>query len=96
MDKIVSKTEGYSGSDMKNFIQEACQGPVRDVMLGREQADVERLTAGDLRAMVLRDFVMASKAQKATVSPDEIKRYLEYNSKHGTSYVRAEEEEEEW
>ena len=30
--KILEKTKGYSGSDMKNLIQEACQGPVRDAM----------------------------------------------------------------
>lgn len=29
LDKVVAKTEGYSGSDMRNFIQEACQAPVR-------------------------------------------------------------------
>jgi fidgetin-like protein 1 len=32
IDKIVSKTAGYSGSDMKNLIQEACQGPVREAV----------------------------------------------------------------
>ncbi|QDZ24120.1 ATPase family AAA domain-containing protein [Chloropicon primus] len=96
MAKIVLKTKGYSGSDMKNFIQEACQGPVRDVMLGRNQEDVEMLTAGDLRPMVIKDFVMASRAQKATVSQDEIQRYLDYNSKHGTSYVNDEVNEDDW
>lgn len=30
--KVVAKTEGYSGSDMRNVIQEACQGPVREAM----------------------------------------------------------------
>lgn len=29
MDKIVLNTDGYSGSDMRNLIQEACQGPIR-------------------------------------------------------------------
>lgn len=31
--KIVSKTAGYSGSDMKNLVQEACQGPVRQAVV---------------------------------------------------------------
>ena len=31
--KVVDKTDGYSGSDMKNLIQEACQGPVREAVL---------------------------------------------------------------
>lgn len=30
MAKVVNKTAGYSGSDMRNLIQEACQGPIRD------------------------------------------------------------------
>lgn len=30
--KVVQKTDGYSGADMKNLIQEACQGPVREVI----------------------------------------------------------------
>lgn len=32
LEKVVAKTEGYSGSDMKNLIQEACQGPVREAV----------------------------------------------------------------
>ena len=30
--KVVAKTEGYSGSYMKNLIQEACQGPIREAV----------------------------------------------------------------
>jgi SpoVK/Ycf46/Vps4 family AAA+-type ATPase len=31
--KVVEKTAGYSGSDMKSVIQEACQGPVREAVM---------------------------------------------------------------
>lgn len=48
LNKIVAKTDGYSGSDMRNLIQEACQGPVRDAVarLGNRVAE---LNSSDLR-----------------------------------------------
>lgn len=39
MAKVVAKTQGYSGSDMRNLIQEACQGPIRDAGT-RESCDI--------------------------------------------------------
>ncbi len=42
-------------SDMKNLIQEACQGPLRDACKAHG-ADVSGLTAEALRPVVLRDF----------------------------------------
>ena len=73
---------------MRNFIQEACQGPVRDALSdAKEESDVARLSEKDLRPVVIRDFAVASRAQRATVSEEEIQRYSLYNSKHGTSYL---------
>ena len=40
LQKVVDKTAGYSGSDMKNLIQEACQGPVREAVLQHGAAGV--------------------------------------------------------
>lgn len=53
--KIVARTAGYSGSDMRNLIQEACQGPVRDAVASHGCA-LAQLSEADLRAVVLRDF----------------------------------------
>eukprot|EP00892_Ulva_mutabilis_P010011 jgi/Ulvmu1/7382/UM036_0042.1 len=86
--KVVEKTHGYSGADMKNLIQEACQGPVREIIHQRG-SDVSGLTEDDLRAVKLRDFKAACKAQKASVHPDEIQRYIEYNARHGASLTHA-------
>lgn len=86
LDKIVSKTEGYSGSDMKNLIQEACQGPVRDAVRAAGAA-VAALSESDLRAVVVKDFAIAARAQKASVEPREVVRYEEYNEKHGAKVV---------
>ena len=86
LDKIVDKTAGYSGSDMKNLIQEACQGPVRDAVRAAG-AGVAALSEADLRAVMLRDFAVAARAQRASVEPGEIVRYEKYNDTHGAKVV---------
>jgi hypothetical protein len=48
LDKVVSKTDGYSGSDMRHLIQEACQGPVR-CAVAEHGAAVSKLCDADLR-----------------------------------------------
>ncbi|GLI61508.1 hypothetical protein VaNZ11_003838, partial [Volvox africanus] len=83
--KIVERTAGYSGSDMKNLIQEACQGPVRDLF--RSLGNVTNVTPSDLRPVHLKDFQMACKAQKRTVSDAEVERYEKYDSQFGAKYV---------
>lgn len=44
---------------------------------------VRDLTESDLRPVQLRDFRVACQAQKASVHPDEIERYIIYDGKHG-------------
>ncbi len=57
LSKIVAKTEGYSGSDMRNLIQEACQGPVRNAMGQAAQLSaLAQLSEADLRPVNLKDF----------------------------------------
>mmetsp|Transcript_14478 Transcript_14478/g.39206 ORF Transcript_14478/g.39206 Transcript_14478/m.39206 type:complete len:493 (-) Transcript_14478:596-2074(-) len=98
LEKVVSKTDGYSGSDMRNFIQEACQAPVRDA-ISQHGSAVQQLVEADLRPIRLRDFQLASKAQKASVTREEVHRYLEYDARHGAKYVEAandEMDEDDW
>ena len=100
LDKIVEKTAGYSGSDMRNLIQEACQGPVRDAVAARGAA-IAGLSDADLRPVTLRDFQMAARAQKASVSEAEVQRYIVYNNLYGARAaggvdVDGAEDEEEW
>ena len=55
--KVVAKTAGYSGSDMRNFVQEACQGPVRNAMTKAAQlSNLMQLSEADLRPVFLKDF----------------------------------------
>ena len=52
--KIVARTNGYSGSDMRNLIQEACQGPVRNAMGQAAQLSaLAHLSEEDFQAIVL-------------------------------------------
>eukprot|EP00887_Chlorella_sp_A99_P000890 scaffold5.g890.t1 len=99
MDKLVAKTEGYSGSDMRDLVQEALQGPVRDAAHTHGQA-VTTLKEEALRPVVLRDFRNACKVQHASVQPSEIVRYEEYNSKHGARLApptdAGEEDDDDW
>eukprot|EP00775_Hariotina_reticulata_P005200 gene5200-5438_t len=94
LDKVVAKTEGYSGSDMRNLIQEACQGPVR-AAVARVGEQVAALSDADLRPVRLKDFQHAAKAQRASVTPAEILRYEEYNERHGAKYVLQQQEGQE-
>ncbi|KAL6764798.1 P-loop containing nucleoside triphosphate hydrolase protein [Haematococcus lacustris] len=86
--KITAKTQGYSGSDMRFLIQEACQGPVRDAMAEHAGA-LAQLREGDLRPVMLRDFQMAARVQKASVTASEVVRYEEYDQKHGSKDPNA-------
>ena len=76
---------------MKNLIQEACQGPVRDAVRAAG-AGVAALQEGDLRAVVLRDFAAAARAQRASVEPAEVVRYEQYNERHGAKVTAGGED----
>lgn len=80
--RIVDRTAGYSGSDMRALIAEACQGPVRDA-LAAPGAALAGLAPGDLRPVALRDFAAAARAQRPSVEEGEVARYEAYNARHG-------------
>lgn len=50
------------------------------------------LTAADLRPVVLRDFAAASRVARPSVEPGEVRRYEEYDAKHGARYSSADGE----
>ncbi len=52
---MVERTAGYSGSDMRDLLQEACAGPLRDAARATGAAFAD-LKPEDLRPVVLRDF----------------------------------------
>ncbi len=59
---VVDKTAGYSGSDMRNLIQEACQNPIRELNKQHMGSGLPTgLTARDLRPVTLKDFKVSRK-----------------------------------
>lgn len=90
---ICEKAKGYSGADMTNLCkvicyfffkpvpepsQEAAMYPIRDV------PDITNLREEDLRPIAMRDFDKAFGSIRASVSPDEVFQYEEWNSKFGS------------
>ena len=55
---------------------------------------LQTLRDDDLRPVVLRDFALAARAQRASVEPAEILRYEQYNERHGAKYVGPEDQNE--
>mmetsp|Transcript_21609 Transcript_21609/g.60057 ORF Transcript_21609/g.60057 Transcript_21609/m.60057 type:complete len:723 (+) Transcript_21609:79-2247(+) len=94
LQKIVEKTSGYSGSDMRNLIQEACQGPVRDAICGG-RLQLSSLSEADLRPVNLGDFAVAARALRRTVSDEEVLRYEAYNGAHGAKLVSQRDSQED-
>eukprot|EP00891_Asterochloris_glomerata_P000599 jgi/Astpho2/599/e_gw1.00013.73.1_t len=99
-DRLVAKTEGYSGSDMRNLIQEACQGPIRDAVAAATNcAALQHMSEADLRPVMLRDFQVAARAQRASVQTSEVQRYIDYDARHGaryTSSISNQVDEDDW
>ena len=84
LDRVVAKTDGYSGSDVRALISEACAFPVRDALAARGVgATLTGLTPADLRPVTLRDFAAAARAVRPSVEPGEVARYEAYDEKHG-------------
>jgi len=75
---IVEQTKGYSGADLRNLCAEAALNPLRGVI------DIARLTRESLRATNSNDFKEALGQVKPTVSPKDLKQYLEWNKCYGT------------
>ena len=53
---------------------------------------VSKLTEEDLRPVMLKDFRAACAAQKASVHPDEVARYIEYDARYGARQMVAVED----
>jgi SpoVK/Ycf46/Vps4 family AAA+-type ATPase len=87
IDKVSSKTEGYSGSDVTALCKEAAMNPLRE--LG---ASIATVTRDSVRGMVLADFERALRTVRSSVSPGDLDQYLEWNKTFGTWQVDHVEE----
>ena len=77
-DKIVEKSKGYSGSDMKNLCTEASMFPLRSIF------DIHNLHADEIPPVQFSHFCCAFEATKSSVSDKDIKALLEWNQNFGS------------
>lgn len=82
IDTICNKTEGYSGSDMKNLVKDASMGPLREAL--RQGIEITKLNKEDMRPVTLQDFIYALKEVRQSVSSDELGAYDLWNKQFGS------------
>jgi vacuolar protein-sorting-associated protein 4 len=74
------KTKGYAGSDIALICREASLQPIRELDASGAIRDKEI----QARSVQLSDFLESLRNIRSVVSPDELARYLEWDSKHGS------------
>jgi SpoVK/Ycf46/Vps4 family AAA+-type ATPase len=77
LDKLASILEGYSGSDIRDIVQDAYMITVREFF--------ESGGIGSPRPVTMKDFLDAISRRKPSIDKDMIKRYEEWARKFGTS-----------
>ncbi len=87
--ELVRRTKGFSGADIRNLCTEAAMGPVRE-LAAQAMGDLLNVKSSDVSAINLVHFEEAMETVQATVSPNELKRYVDWNTSFGT-YKQPEE-----
>jgi fidgetin-like protein 1 len=78
IDEIATKTEGFSGADMKTLSEEASFGPIRMVPFDQWGS------LKTVRAISFEDFENALTRIRASVSPDDLAQYIKWNNTYGS------------
>lgn len=81
LERIVSITNGYSGSDLSAVCHEAAMGPIRE--LGPAALKVVKVQ--DLRALGEKDFTEAVKFIRPSVSKDSLKAFTDWSEQFGVT-----------
>eukprot|EP00826_Nyctotherus_ovalis_P011348 TRINITY_DN12959_c0_g1_i2.p1 TRINITY_DN12959_c0_g1~~TRINITY_DN12959_c0_g1_i2.p1 ORF type:complete len:371 (+),score=104.05 TRINITY_DN12959_c0_g1_i2:305-1417(+) len=77
IEELAVATRGYSGADLKALIAEASMYPVRSI-LGKKNVKIS-----EIRKLSHEDFKAALGVVKATVSREDLGKYLEWNANFG-------------
>lgn len=80
LEEIAQRTKGFSGADMKVLCQEAVMGPVRSISIN----DMRSVAADSVRPVNFTDFLNALKCVRASVSPDDLQQYVDWNNTYGS------------
>ena len=89
---MVSKTNGYSGSDVRHVCTEAAMGPIRSLP---SSSHISNVDVRDLRPITIDDFQQSIRKVKPSVSQKDLKKYSDWNMEFGTFLVDDSEVEGE-
>ncbi|KAG0239932.1 hypothetical protein BGW41_007415 [Actinomortierella wolfii] len=81
--RLVSLTDGYSGSDLTALAKDAALGPLRE--LGDQLLDTP---ADQVRPILFKDFSLALQTIRPSVSPASLRAYEEWNREYGAGIRR--------
>ncbi|KAH9260848.1 hypothetical protein BASA81_001315 [Batrachochytrium salamandrivorans] len=79
-------TAGYSGADTTNLAREASMGPLRDVMRNKATNNNNNNNK-QLRAITRKDFDVALRSVKASVSSKDLAEFERWNEEFGTQQL---------
>ncbi|XP_046850421.1 fidgetin-like protein 1 [Xenia sp. Carnegie-2017] len=79
--QIVTRSEGYSGSDMSNLCREAALGPIRSI-----SGNIQAITSDQVRPIVFADFEKAFRQVRASVSTKDLDLYHSWNKQFGSGH----------
>ncbi|BBN13417.1 fidgetin-like protein 1 [Marchantia polymorpha subsp. ruderalis] len=82
VETICTRTDGYSGSDMKNLVKEASMGPLREALT--QGKDISKISNDEMRSISLQDFMSALQQVRASVSQHELGLYEDWNKQFGS------------
>ena len=83
LELLVKKTDGFSGADIRSLCSEAAMGPIREITRCR-QRDLLHVRASDVPPIQMLHFEDALEAVAPSVSPGDLKRYLDWNAQFGS------------
>ncbi|KAK3933229.1 Fidgetin-like protein 1 [Frankliniella fusca] len=78
--KLAVKLVGYSGSDIKNLVSDACLEPVREMT----EEDMLGVATEDIRPVTVDDVLKAQQKVKASCNTELLKEYAAFNAKYGS------------
>lgn len=82
VDKIVTKSLGYSGADMRALCTEAAYGPIRELV--QAEVRLDRINQDAVRPIAIVDFEAAFHQVRPSVSSDDLRLYVDWNDKFGS------------
>ncbi|XP_043920736.1 fidgetin-like protein 1 [Protopterus annectens] len=82
LERIIERSEGFSGADMTQLCREAALGPIRSISV----MDISSITPDQVRAIAYIDFENAFQTVRPSVSPKDLDLYENWNRTFGCGH----------